>query len=114
MKVPEKEVLPNQDTASGCLVRLLWMLLGNIVLAASAMSISHRTTFFSGADLVFWVTVVTIIWLRYIDIARFHGQTVTGAPANMSQWRRYCVLMAAVAFAIWIIAHACAWKASVP
>ena len=112
MATPQKEVLPNQDAASGCLVRLVWMLLGNLVLVISALSISHRAASFSGADVVFWVTVVAVIWLRYIDITRLHGQTATGTPATMAHWRRYSMLMAAGAFALWIIAHAYAWKVS--
>ena len=111
MPSPEKQSVPTQVGTSGCLVRLAWMLLSNIVLALSALSILKHTALFSLADVVFWCTVVVALWLRYIDISRLGGQTASGKPATLAHWRRYAVLLSGLAFALWIVVHAIAWKA---
>lgn len=110
MPGPVKPNTPAQDRASGCFVRLAWMLIGSVILAFSALSIATSSgTVFSVVDLVFWATVAGAIWLRYIDISRLEGQTVYGQPATMAHWHRYALRFPAAALGIWIIAHIVAW-----
>ena len=106
MPEPVRQDNPAQEHASGCFVRLAWMLIGNLILAVCALSIIKSSgTFFSLADLVFWATVAAAIWLRYLDVSRLGGQTVYGQPATMAHWHRYAVLLPAAALVVWIIAH---------
>jgi hypothetical protein len=111
MPRPENQNPPTQVNASGCFVRLVWMLLSNIVLVVCALFISKHTTNFSLADVVFWCTVVVALWLRYIDITRLGGQTAYGQPATLAHWRRYAVLLTCLAFVLWFVAHVIALKA---
>ena len=63
--------------ATGCLsllVRLSWLVAGNLVLFFLAVSIAQRGAL-SAFDLAYGATVVGLIGLRYLDIARFHGLT---------------------------------------
>lgn len=110
MSTQKQDSLPNEENASGCFVRLVWMLLGNIVLAISAISIAKHSSLLSAADAVFWGTVVVLIWVRHIDVARLHGQTAAGQPATMAHWRRYAILLVSLSSLLWIVVHAIAWK----
>lgn len=95
----------------GCLTRILWMVVGNLVLIFSASFIARgHYASFSGADMVFWITMALLVLLRYADIARFHGTTAQGnQPATMAHWRRYVVGLVVVAALLWILAHGIAY-----
>jgi hypothetical protein len=111
MANPERNVDPiDQIGGAGCLVRLGWMMVGNVVLAACAAAIATRTgSFFSAADVVLWAVVPILIWLRYVDITRMKGQTAGGQPASLSHWKRYVGLLLACCLVAWAAAHAIAW-----
>jgi hypothetical protein len=94
------------DSLSGCLVRLAWMLVANICLFVLAVLIAqNRETTFAVADLAYWAVVAAAVAIRYLDIQRFRGQTVTSEPATMAHWRRYVMLFPAAALVVWGIAH---------
>jgi hypothetical protein len=95
--------------ASGCLVRLGWMMLGNVAMLLTLVAIVLRQGALSYADAVFWVIVMSCIGLRYLDIRRFGGLTVTSQSATMAHWRRYVVFLTAVSAAAWGAAHAIAF-----
>lgn len=95
-----------RDTMSGCLVRLAWMLFGNVALFISAAFIAqHTASLFSLADLVFWTVAAALLVVRRLDIERFGGQTAMGEPATMAHWRRYAVRLLAVSLVAWALAH---------
>ena len=94
-----------QTSPAGCLVRLGWMLLGNIALLLSAAAISQNKAAFSLADALFWAIAIGVVALRYVDIRVLHGQTAMGTPATIAHWRRYAVFMAAASLGIWLLAH---------
>ena len=99
-----------QTALSGCLVRFLWMLVCNGVMVVSLIFIvEHEASFFSGADIVFWLVAAAAVSLRYIDIAYFKGLTASGKPADMPMWKRYTLMLAGICLAAWIIAHAIAY-----
>ena len=90
----------------GCLLRMLWMVAGNFVLALCLFSLfSTRSAFPSVWDGVFWGTVVLLVGIRYLDIARFKGATVTGAPASMRTWVKYVVLLVVGSAVLWGVAR---------
>jgi len=110
---PKAQEAPAINTMSGCLVRLCWMAFGNCVLVYSALFILQNSrSFLSAADAVFWAVLAAVIAVRYVDIKRFHGQTVTCEPATMAHWRRYVMFMLGISFVIWSLAHVMArWVA---
>ena len=94
----------------GCLIRLVWLVLGSGILFFILISIiSHRGTFFSALDGAFGATVVILIAVRYIDITRLNGQTASGEPATLAHWRRYSVMLLSCGAAAWAVAHAIAY-----
>ena len=104
-----------QERASGCLVRLCWMVLGNLALIVLARSIwLHEGSFLCLADLGFWLTVLAMAALRYVDVARLGGRTVYGQPATLRHWRLYALVLGLAALALWGLAHGAAYIRSRP
>jgi len=99
-----------QNSSAGCLVRLFWMFMGNIILFLCITYIFHnRVRGLALVDLGYWLTVVAMVAARWVDISSYHGDTVTGEPATLSHWRRYTVLLVVGALIVWIIIHLLAW-----
>lgn len=91
----------------GCLggiVRMFWMLFGNGALALLSFKIAQSGRV-SPLDAVFWVLVVAMVALRYIDITRLAGQTTNCERATLRDWRRYLVTLVGIAAAVWALAH---------
>ena len=94
----------------GCLIRLIWLVLGSGILFFIWISIlSHKGTFFSALDAAFGATVALLIAVRYIDITRLNGQTASGEPATLAHWRRYSVMLLSCGAVAWAVAHAIAY-----
>jgi len=103
----DRQAIDKQSAASGVLARLWWMLLGNAVLAFSIIFIfENKRGFFHAADVVFWITVATLVLVRYLDIRFLHGQTATGAPASTHQWVKYVAWLMVCSTLAWVSAHA--------
>ncbi len=106
MSRPKDQILDKQGTALGFLARFWWMLFGNMALAFSLIFIFfNQGGFFHPADWVFWITVASLVSVRYIDIRFCEGQTAAGQPASLADWTRYSALLLAGAVILWGIAH---------
>jgi hypothetical protein len=91
----------------GVIARLFWMFFGNAILFISIIFIfQHEDGMFHSADVVFWITVVALVFVRYLDIKFFGGLTATGLPASMSHWIKYTILLLICSTAAWALAHA--------
>ncbi len=94
-------------SGAGCLVRLGWMLFGNLLLFFLLVSIPmKRPAFPSAVDAACMATVVLLIAIRYVDIRYFSGLTGDGKPATMTHWRRYALVIGAGGTGAWILARA--------
>ncbi len=110
MTTPQPVQSSKQESGYGCLTRLSWMLFGNIALIASAISIAkHKGGFLSYADLVFWIIVGALIWVRYIDITKMGGLTASEKPASLADWRRYIQYLGIFALVLWGVVHTIAY-----
>jgi hypothetical protein len=106
MSARNPQITDKQSTALGFLARFWWMLIGNVVLALSLIFIYHNEGgFFHPADGVFWVTVATLVIVRYLDIKYLDGQTATGTHASIRNWVVYVILLIACSTVAWGIAH---------
>ncbi len=86
------------------LLRLSWMAIGNVALFLCAALIAKGIA--PGVmDIAFFTVVVGLILVRYVDIARFKGQTSEGRPATLSHWRRYLVMLAVISAGVWALAR---------
>ena len=106
---------PERDQSGGCLLRLFWMVVGNMLLLLAALAILERPSRVIGpADLVFWTTVAGMLAARYADIRHFDGRTADGQPATMAHWRTYATWVCGGAGVLWLAAHALTlyWRGS--
>ena len=105
---PTNQETVDHETTSilALFLRLFWMFLGNIALGASALyMLSHRASIFSPADVVYAVSVPLLIVARYVDIARFKGDTAYGEPATLAHWRRYALSLLLGSIVAWVVIH---------
>lgn len=93
--------------ASGCLVRLFWMGVGNLILVLAAVGISQHHAGFTltEMDLLLWSTALGLLVVRYVDIRYLAGETADNRPATMADWRRYAAALLGVSLALWVGAH---------
>jgi hypothetical protein len=95
------------DSIFSLIVRVFWILFGNVILIASVILIFQRKDWgFHTADVVFWGTVAALILTRYLDIKLYNGLTAAGEPASMSHWRKYTIILLICSTAVWVLAHA--------
>lgn len=91
----------------GCiagLVRVTWLLFGNVVPVFLAVFIAEKDGF-SILDIFYWAAVAGLLLVRYIDITRLGGLTGDGEPATLRHWKRYAVRLVPVFAGVWVIAH---------
>jgi hypothetical protein len=88
----------------GVALRLVWMGLGNLLLAAAAILIMQHPGY-SASDVLFWSTVLGLVLVRWLDISRYGGTTADYRPATPRDLRRYAVGLVAVAALAWVGAH---------
>lgn len=89
-------------------LRITWMAFGNLALFFCAIFASRQTAP-SALDAAYAAIVVGLIFVRWLDIAKFRGQTGSGEPATMAHWRRYALGLVPVAAGLWALmrfAHA--------
>lgn len=104
MENPEQR----SESAAGCLLRIFWMLPGNLVLFFCAFFIGNKPAAFlafSAFDIGYGATVAALLAARYVDIRRLNGATVFGTPASMTHYRRYAPILIAVSVGVWAAAH---------
>jgi hypothetical protein len=97
----------NSNQLGGCLVRLLWMAVGNLVLVLLAIGIFQNRAGFAltSLDLFYWVTAFGLLALRYVDIRFLNGKTGDNQPATMNHWVRYAAVVLGISFVMWAIVH---------
>ena len=93
-------------SALGCLMRLTWLLGGNIVLGALTLNKLEQPPWtFTPGDLLFWLLVAAVVGVRYVDVKRFGGTTVSAAPATNRHVARYAVRFVAIWTLVWLAAQ---------
>lgn len=104
--VPESP--PTSMAALG--IRMLWMFVGNFGMLLLLLHIArNKETTFSPYDVIYIVLIPVVVFARYLDVTRYHGMTTYGEPATLAHWRRYAVVVVAVAIVGWLAAHAIAY-----
>ena len=106
-RLEKSEVQTEPTGATPVLLRLIWMVLGNMALLVSATLVAKGTAPVV-TDFVFFAVVGGMIAARYVDITMFKGQTSECEPATLAHWRRYAILLALVATAMWALARVAA------
>jgi len=86
----------------GCIARLYWFVIGNLILIFLAIYTADRHVKFpSWVDAVFWAVAVSLLAVRYVDIKFMDGETTEGKPASMQDFRRYLLLMVVICLLVY-------------
>jgi len=94
------------DANTGALLRLGWMLGGNILLLIVGLTIFMGPPWtITFKDALFWAVVALVILVRYVDVTRFAGQTADGKPATRRDFVRYALGLVTSSAAIWTLAQ---------
>lgn len=73
-------------------LRLVWMLVGHVALLLVILLVAMETDGgLSGRDAIAAIIVLTTLAARYVDIARYGGETAEGAAATMAHFRAHLV-----------------------
>ena len=94
------------EGASGCLLRVYWMLLGNALVFLCAYLIVQAEGALTLVDAVYWLGVAGLLAARYADVRYMQGRTADGQPATMRDWRRYRLGVLGTSAVLWGAAHA--------
>jgi hypothetical protein len=87
------------------LIRMFWMLFGNIALAALAISIYTAKGSTSGLDVAFGLTLLALLAIRYADIRYLDGRTASDEPATPKTYRNYAIGLSVLSLVAWATAH---------
>ena len=95
------------ENVSGCLPRMVWMLVGPAVLAVLLLiSGTADSAFLSVASIVFWIVVGLTVLARYLDVTRYEGTMGDGeTPATLHDVKRYSSWLVVGASAAWVLVH---------
>src|SRR5687767_8728625 len=90
------------ESLPGCLVRLGWMVGGNLLLLMLTLTILRELEWtLTLKDALFWLVVATMVALRYVDMMRLRGTTADGEPTTARHVRRYAVGLLGVWALVW-------------
>jgi hypothetical protein len=92
------------EPASGCLLRLFWMGVGNVAWLAAGLFVA-RSSGWTLADAGYLVCLVALIGARYLDVFRFKGQTADGTAATPAHFRRYAAMVVVLGLLGWVVAR---------
>ena len=82
--------------------RLHWMFGGFAIMFMIAVSmVRHDTALVSGASLGLWLTALSMIAVRYVNISQFHGLTAQGEPATTRDLIAYSLGTLALTAGLW-------------
>ena len=102
----DQQTPESPDAASGCLLRVYWMFLGHLLVAAIAYQIVQGGVSLTWADLAYWLGVMSVTAARYVDVHYLKGRTAEGQPATTRDWQRFSISTLVVAVVVWVAAHA--------
>ena len=90
------------DKSAGCLARLYWMFVGNVLYCFALVHLAQKQPRFPTLmDAVCLLAVASLVYVRYLDIRHCRGMTGEGQPASMADWRRYSLCISVVGVAAW-------------
>ncbi|MDF1566130.1 MAG: hypothetical protein P1V51_24070 [Deltaproteobacteria bacterium] len=103
----EQETPVPPATLTGVLLRLYWMLGGQIAaIACLFMIIRDDPSLLSPVSVAFWALLAMTIVARYVDVTRFGGlRTDAVTRATLSDVKRFALGAVSLGAAVWTGAH---------
>ena len=98
---------PPATPVTGLLLRLVWMVFGNIGLIGVAGVLMRDDGGSVGpVSAAYWGLVAFIVGARFVDIRHYGGRTSEGEPATMAHFQRHAVTLGLVAAVVYGVALA--------
>ena len=79
--------------------------MGNALVMFCAYLVVKGKGVLTGADVAYWLTVASLVAVRYVDICYHGGTTAQCKPATTGHWRRYAVGIFILSLLVWLGAH---------
>ena len=95
---------PRSDRFVELLTRLGWMVAGPATLFVLAASIAQSPGRWH-LDLVYVAALIVTVFVRFADVAWFHGTTSTGEPGTLRHVRRYAAGLVVASAGAWCVAR---------
>jgi len=103
--LPDQENQYNTSVLS-IIVRIYWFALGYFFTLYSVKRIfSFKAQFFSTGDILYWLSIIMIIGVRFIDVKFLHGDTAEGIPATMKDFFIYSGSLIIISLMLWFGIH---------
>lgn len=85
-------------------IRLCWMYFGptTLLFLAIGSAFKNSNKIINTSHIVFWIVVIAIIAIRYIDIRYFNGETKDFEPSTMLHLKKYSIGLPIYAALTWI------------
>jgi hypothetical protein len=94
-------------SGAGLMVRLFWMLGGQLgLLACLALIVRDDRALHSAVSIGFWIVLGLMILARYFDVKRFGGAKTDGTTrATMQDVKKFAYGSVGLGGAFWLVAH---------
>lgn len=89
----------------GLVTRIVWVAVAPGAMLLVAVAVMERQLGLSYLDAIYWAAALLMIGARLLDVTRLGGTTSDGHPATMATWRRFALVVAGAAVALWGLAH---------
>ena len=97
---------PDVIPLAGRLLRMFWLVVGNVVLYAVWLTIVITSApLFSALDAAAWGTAALMLIARRVDVIRYKGRTVDDRPATLRDWRLHTAIVVGYTCLGGLIAH---------
>lgn len=101
---------PRPMTGSGCITRMLWMIVGPLSLVIFGMLVvRNRNPAPSLLDAGFGLCLIATAVARYVDVKHMGGLDGDGAPVSTSAMWRWIVTATILGLLAWAGVHGVAW-----
>ncbi|HLP61288.1 MAG TPA: hypothetical protein VK186_20765 [Candidatus Deferrimicrobium sp.] len=86
------------------LIRFFWIFFAVALLIFFTIFISQRNVPII-IDAAFWLTVIVLVVIRYIDIKWLNKQTTNAEQATLKDWRKYSVRLLLASAGLYVLAR---------
>lgn len=93
---------PKGTTPGVAFARIIWMMIGPLVLAMLGFNIiSNGAGWFTVTDVAYFIVLAVVLGARWLEFRSGQGQTAEGEPLTEAGLRRYLLLTALVGIGVW-------------
>jgi hypothetical protein len=95
-----------RDAFGGCLIRILWTVVGNATLLIVAMMILQEPPWAVGLkDVAFFAVLAGVIGLRYVEVMRLDRSRQVADPITPRQLVRFAFGLSGFWIVVWAVAR---------